>query len=154
MKLSATFMLSAVVLAACASAPAPKPPTTAELLLGAWTCETKTDAIVIKTAPITYLAGGKSTFHIVLNGSASSMAFEVIGDGEGAWVLHEGDKLEDKIVAAKVAGAKMNGNPVPPAMIQGMVDSLINRSSTGSIAVTKTTMTQTTTDGQITRCTR
>jgi hypothetical protein len=154
MKSLVILTIPALMLAACASAPAPKPPTTGELLLGSWTCETKTDAIVIKTAPITYLEGGKSTFHIVLSGSASSMAFEVIGDGEGAWVLHEGDKLEDKIVAAKVAGAKMNGKPVPPAMIQGMVDSIINRSSTGSIVVTKATMTQTTTDGQVTNCTR
>jgi hypothetical protein len=144
----------ALMLTACASAPAAKPPTTAELLLGAWTCETKADAVTIKTAPITYLDGGKSTFHISLSGSASSMAFEVVGDGEGAWVLHEEDNLEDKIVSAKVASAKMNGNPVPPAMIQGMIDQIINKSSTGAIKVTKTTMTQTTKDGQVTNCTR
>ena len=151
-----TFLLAApaLMLAACASAPAAKPPTTAELLLGSWTCETKADAILIKTAPITYLAGGKSTFHIVLSGSSSAMAFEVVGDGEGTWVLHEADQLEDKILSAKVSSAKMNGNPVPPAMIQGMVDQIINKSSTGKIVVTKTTMTQTTADGQVTSCTR
>jgi hypothetical protein len=154
MKHLVIMSLPALMFGACASTPAPKPPTTAELLLGAWTCETKTDAIRIKTAPITYLAGGKSTFHIVLSGSASSMVFEISGDGEGSWMLREGDTLEDKIVAARVASATMNGNPVPSAMIQGLVDSLINKSSTGSIVVTKTAMTQTTADGQVTTCTR
>lgn len=154
MKRLVSLAVPALIVTACASAPTAKPPTTAELLLGAWNCETKADAILIKTAPITYVAGGKSTFHIVLSGSSSAMAFEVVGDGEGTWVLHEADSLEDKIVSAKVASAKMNGNPVPPAMIQGMVDQIINKSSTGKIAVTQTTMTQTTADGQVTSCTR
>lgn len=152
------------LLAACASAPAAKPPTTTELLMGAWTCETKADALTMKTAPITYLPGGKSTFHVVGSGSAGAMAFEVVGDGEGTWQLLPGDKgadgkpgpekLEDKITSVNVVSAKMNGQDIPPAMVQGLSGQLVNQSSVGTIVVTKTAMTQTTPDGHVTSCTR
>lgn len=151
----AAVVAIAALLSACASAPPPKPPTTEELLLGTWTCQSNLQGQADITSVITYVKGGSSTFKLNVKAAMGAMSLELDGEGTGAWRLLEGDNLENKVSDVTVKAAKMNGNPVDVAMIQGMANQMLaNQSSTAPIKVTKTTMTETTKEGAATNCTR
>ena len=146
----------AVLIAGCASAP-PKPLTPAQMLVGTWTCDGKIGSTASIKGQMTYVSGGTTTFHLNIAGGQGAFQIEAAGDGAGSWALTPDDKqLEAKVTSLKIASAILNGKPVSPELVQGLVNQmLVGQSTTAAVAITPTTLTLAGTDGaNATTCTR
>ena len=146
--------IAAVLLAACATTP-PKPKTPAEMLVGAWTCETRTSAVAI-TAKMTYSPDGKAAGDISVGSAGNpTMMFAATGKVEGSWKLLENDtKLEQTIASATITSAKLNDQAIDPAMAQAMIGpSLAGQSSVTTMKLDDKTLTVTDETGNVTSCT-
>lgn len=141
----------AVLGASCAT----KPPTTADLLVGTWTCESKPNFGAIKST-ITYSPDGKANAKMSVAGSGGALAAEAEGDVEGAWKLvEEGAKLEQSIANVTITSAKLNGQTVDPGMAQAMIGPYLSgQSATTAIKVDQANLTLTNADGNVTACAR
>jgi hypothetical protein len=150
----AVLGIAFALLAACATTP-PKPKTPAEMLLGKWTCETKSSAVAI-TAVMTYLPDGKAAGDISVASANPTMMFAATGKVDGGWKLLENDtKLEQTITNVTIAGAKMNDQTIEPAMAQAMIGpSLAGQSSVTTMKLDDKTLTLTDATGNVTNCTR
>ncbi len=153
-----SFVLAAaagLVVAACASTPEEaKPMTLDQMVIGKWTCETSSDGMNIK-ATLDYVAGGKSTYVTNVNGDAGGMKIEMTGNGDAVWAVQPDGKLTETIKTLKVTAGKMNGNDVPPAMLQSMVEGmLVGQSSTSTVTMSGGAMVLTDADGVVTNCAR
>ena len=142
---------TAVLCASCAT----KPPTTADLLLGSWTCESKPSFGTIK-ATTTYSPDGKAKAQISVAGSGGALAVEAAGDVEATWKLVEEDaKIEQSIAGVTITSAKLNGQDVDPGMAQAMIAPyLAGQSATSAVKVDKTSLTLTSADSVVTACSR
>jgi hypothetical protein len=140
-----------VIVAGCATTP----PTTTELLLGTWNCESTAGTTNIKGA-VTYLAGGKGSIKVDVSGGQGTLVYVAAGEGETSWKLLEGDtKLEFKIDTVTVTSAKLNGQTVDPKMAQTLIGpSLTGQSTTSTVKIDRTSLTLTAADGTVTSCTR
>lgn len=145
--------IASLLLAACAATPKPKTP--AELLLGAWTCETKSSSVVI-SAVMTYSPDGKAAGNISVASANPTMMFAATGKVDGSWKLLENDtKLEQTIANATITSAKLNDQTVEPAMAQAMIGpSLAGQSSVTTMQLDDKTLTLTDATGNVTNCTR
>jgi hypothetical protein len=134
---------------------ATKPPTTANLLLGTWNCESKPSFGTIK-GTTTYSPGGKAAGRLTIAGSGGAMAVEATGDVEATWkLLEDNAKLEQTIAGIKIISAKLNGQDIEPGMAQSMVAPMIaGQSTTSTVKVDKTNLVLTSDDGAVTTCTR
>lgn len=141
----------AVLVASCAS----EPKTPAEMLLGTWQCETKSNDITIK-GPFTYLEGGKSTFEPSVGGEVGpGMKLDMSGAAEGTWTFLPDGKLEQVITKLVVAKGQVGGQDVPVPMLQGMVDQMIvNQKASSTPTITPTSLTLTSSDGSASTCSR
>lgn len=153
MKRMVLFTGVLLVLAACMT----KPPTTTELLLGTWNCESHPTFGTI-AGTTTYSPDGKGIGHLTVVGSGSGMAVEAAGDVTASWKLLEDDtKLQQTIDNLTVTSAKLNGNVVQPKMAQAMLAPFIGGQNTTSaikIDPKAKTMTLTAADGSVTNCKR
>ncbi|HEX5007129.1 MAG TPA: hypothetical protein VFV70_08455 [Hyphomonadaceae bacterium] len=150
-----TVGASLVLVAACATTP-PKPKTPAELLLGTWTCETRTSAVAI-TANMTYSADGKETGEMSVGSAGNpTMMFAATGKVDGSWKLIENDtKLQQTLANVTITSAKLNDQVIEPAMAQSMIGpSLAGQSSVTDMKIDDKTLTLTDSSGTITSCTR
>jgi hypothetical protein len=145
------LIASLVVLAGCAT----RPPTTTELLLGAWNCELTAGPVAIKGA-FNYAPEGKGDFNVNVAGGIGTYQIDAQGEGSATWKLIEEDtKLESKIETVTITGAKVNGQVVAPAMAQSLLgQSLAGQSSTSTIKIDRTSLVLTQSDGSMTNCTR
>jgi hypothetical protein len=145
------LIASLVVLAGCAT----KPPTTTELLLGAWNCELTAGPVTIKGV-FNYAPEGKGNFNVNVTGGIGTFQIDAQGEGNATWKLVEEDaKLESKIETVTIASAKVNGNVVAPAMAQTLLGpSLAGQTSTSTIKIDKTSLVLTQPDGSATNCAR
>jgi hypothetical protein len=150
MKLS-VFGFAAICLAACATSP----PTTEQLLLGAWKCEAPIGSGTLK-GDVAYEAGGKSTMKVTFTGNMAGATVEAIGNGDATWALLEDNtKLESKIGNLSITSVKMGDQVIEPAMAQAMIGPMLaGQSAVSTIKVDKTDLTLTATDGTVTSCTR
>ena len=149
------FVTASLVLAACATAP-PKPKTPSELLLGTWTCETKTSAVAI-TAKMTYSADGKEIGEMSVGSAGNpAMMFAATGKADGSWQLIENDtKLQQTLANVTITSAKLNDQVIEPAMAQSMIGpSLAGQSSVTNVEIDDKTLTLTDSTGTVTSCTR
>ena len=137
-------------LAACATTP-----TTTQLVLGTWNCESKASFGTIKSTN-TYSPDGTGKAHLNVAGAVGAMNFEAVGDADATWKLLEEDtKIEQKISGVTVTSAKLNGNTIDPKMAQTMIGPyLAGQSAASAIKVDAKTLTLTGTDGSATNCTR
>jgi len=137
-------------LAACATTP-----TTTQLLIGTWNCESKPAFGSIKTTT-TYSPDGTGKAHLAVAGTSGALTFEAVGDADATWKLLEEDtKIELKVNNVTVTSAKLNGNTIDPKMAQTMIGPyLAGQSATSAIKVDQKTLTLTATDGSVTNCTR
>ncbi len=132
---------AATALAACATAP--KPPTTAELLVGTWACTGKVGPADM-AADVTYATGGLSSMKLSATMQQGAMNVALSGTGSGTWALDKGDQLEESVTDVKLDSASMNGKEIGVAMFQGMLAQALGKESTTSaVAVTKTSLTLT-----------
>ncbi|MBI1358801.1 MAG: hypothetical protein GC155_00790 [Alphaproteobacteria bacterium] len=131
---------AATALAACATAP--KPPTTAELLVGKWECAGKVGPADM-TEDVTYATGGTSTMKLSAAMQQGAMNVALSGTGAGTWALNEGDQLEETVTDVKIDSASVNGKEVGVAMFQGLLAQALDKPTTSSVAVTKTDLTLT-----------
>jgi len=125
----------ALALGACASSgggtTAAKTP--ADQILGKWTCTAAPEGISSE-AVVDYIKGGKATVDAKLSMKQSGMAVEILATGEATWAFLPTGKLEEAITSLNVTKGTMNGNDVPPAMIQGMIQqSVVGQKTTSSI---------------------
>ena len=147
--------VTALLFAACATTP-PKPKTPAEMLLGTWTCETKSSGVAIN-AKMTYSQDGKAAGDISVGSSGNpTMMFAATGKVEGSWKLLENDtKLEQTIANITITTAKLNDQTIEPSMAQAMIGpSLAGQSSVTAMKMDDRTLTLTDTTGNVTNCTR
>jgi len=145
------FAAVLTLVAGCAT----KPPTTTDLLLGTWNCESKPSFGTIK-GTTTYSSGGEAAGRLTIAGSGGPMAVEATGDIDASWKLLEDDaKLEQTIDGIKITSAKLNGQDIEPGMAQSMLAPMIaGQSATSAIKIDKTSLVLTSTDGAVTTCTR
>ena len=136
---------------ACATSP----PTTEQLLLGAWKCEAPIGSGQLK-GDVTYEAGGKSTMKVAFTGNMAGAKVEAVGDGDATWALLEDNtKLESKIGNLNITSVKMGEQVIEPAMAQAMIGPMLaGQSAVSTIKVDKTSLTLTAADGTVTSCTR
>jgi hypothetical protein len=156
-KMRRLILASAVsfLLAACATSP-PKPKTPAEMLLGRWSCETRTSAVAI-SSNMTYSPDGKAVGEISVGSAGNpTMMFAATGKVDGSWKLIENDtKLQQTLANVTITGAKLNEQVIEPAMAQSMIGpSLAGQSSVTTMKVDDKTLTLTDTTGTATNCTR
>ena len=137
-------------LASCATTP-----TTTQLLLGTWNCESKPAFGVIKTTT-TYAPDGGGKAHLTVTGASGALNFEAVGDADATWKLLEEDtKIEQKVSAVTVSSAKLNGNTVDPKMAQTLIGPyLAGQSAASAIKIDAKTLTITAADGSVTNCAR
>jgi hypothetical protein len=140
-----------VLLAGCAT----KPPTTTDLLLGAWNCELTAGPVAIKGV-FSYLPEGKGMFNVNISGGIGTYQIDAKGEGDATWKLIEDDsKLESKIETVTITEATVNGQTVAPAMAQSLLgQSLAGQSTTSTVKVDKTSLVLTQDDGAATNCSR
>lgn len=124
-----------LVLGACASSgggtTAAKTP--ADRILGKWTCAATSEGIQSETV-IDYSKDGKAAVGAELSFSQSGMAIAISATGEATWAFLPDGKLEEAIASLNVTKGTMNGNNVPPAMIQGMVQqSVVGQKRTATV---------------------
>ena len=145
------FGIASVLLAACATTP----PTTEQLLLGAWKCEAPIGSGKL-AGDVTYEAGGKSTMKVAFTGDMAGSKVEAIGNGDATWALLEDKtKLESKIGNLTLTSVKMGDQVIEPAMAQAMIGPMLaGQSAVSTIKVDKTNLTLTATDGTVTSCKR
>ena len=150
MKLN-VFGFAAICLVACATSP----PTTEQLLLGAWKCEAPMGSGALK-GDVAYEAGGKSTMKVTFTGNMAGATVEAIGNGDATWALLEDNtKLESKIGNLSITSVKMGDQVIEPAMAQAMIGPMLaGQSAVSTIKVDKTNLTLTATDGTVTSCMR
>jgi hypothetical protein len=143
--------LAAIFLAACATSP----PTTEQLLLGAWKCEAPIGSGKL-AGDVTYEAGGKSTMKVTFTGEMAGSKVEAIGNGDATWTLLEDNtKLESKIGNLALTSVKMGEQVIEPAMAQAMIGPMLaGQSAVSTIKVDKANLTLTATDGTVTSCKR
>ena len=127
--------LGAMALGACASSggatSAAKTP--ADQILGKWTCTAAPEGVASE-AVIDYAKGGKATVDAKLSVNQSGMAVEILAKGDASWVFLPSGKLEETITSLTVTKGTMNGNDVPPAMIQGMIQqSVVGQKTTSAV---------------------
>lgn len=123
-----------LALGACASsgeAAAPKTP--AEMILGKWTC-TATPEGIASEAVVDYQKGGAAKVDAKLSVNQGGMAAEILATGDATWAFLPDGKIEETITALNVTKGTMNGNDVPPAMIQGMIqNSVVGQKTTATV---------------------
>lgn len=131
------MLLATAVLAlgACASSGGGTTAATpADKIIGKWTCLAAPEGIQSE-AVVDYLKGGKATVDAKLNVTQGGMAIEILATGEATWAFLPSGKLEEAITSLNVTKGTANGNDVPPAMIQGMVQSSVVGQKTTSTVV-------------------
>jgi hypothetical protein len=146
------FAVTVVLVAACATTPK----TPAQLLVGTWTCESKSNFGSIKSA-MTYAPDGKAGGEMSVAGTGNpTMLIEAAGKVDGSWKLLENDtKLEQTLANVTVTSAKLNSQAIDPKMAQAMLgSSLAGQSTTTAIKIDAASMTLTSEGGDITSCTR
>lgn len=126
---------AALVLGACATSggatAGAKAP--ADQILGKWTCTAAPEGMPTE-AVIDYIKGGKATAGVKLGVEQSGMKVAIEATGDATWAFLANGKLEETITALNVTKATMNGNNVPPAMIQGMVQqSVVGQKTTSTV---------------------
>jgi hypothetical protein len=151
----AVLGIAFIFLAACGTTPS-KPKTPADLLLGTWSCETKSGAVAIN-AKMTYSPDGKAAGEMTVGGAGNpTMMFAAAGKVDGSWKLLENDtKLEQTIANVTITSAKLNDQTIEPAMAQSMIgSSLAGQSSVTTMKIDDKTLTLTDASGTVTNCTR
>lgn len=140
-----------VLTAGCAT----KPPTTTDLLLGAWNCELTAGPATIKGV-FDYAPEGKGAYKVNVIGKIGTFEIDANGSGAASWKLLEEDtKLESKIETVTITDAKVNGQVVAPAMAQTLLGQyLAGQGTTSTIKIDKTSLVLTTADGSATNCKR
>lgn len=147
----------ALALGACASSgggtTAAKTP--ADQILGKWNCTAAPEGIQSE-ALIDFIKGGKATVDAKLSLEQGGMAIVIAATGEANWVFLPDGKLEETITALNVTKGTMNGNDVPPAMIQGMIQqSVVGQKTTSTVVFTGDTYVATDDgSGTVTTCKR
>lgn len=135
------------VVAGCASAPPapppppPKPPTPAEMLVGAWSCETAAGPATIRMKP-TYKADGTASIDLAISGGGGAFTVEAAGTADGKWQLLESDtKLQQTLSGLKLTSVKVNGADMDPAQAQGMIAPYIaGQSATAAVEIAPTSL--------------
>jgi len=130
-----TPVLFALALGACASSgsgtTAAKTP--ADMILGKWTC-TATPEGISSEAVVDYIKGGTAKVDAKLGMNQGGMAVEILANGDATWAFLPDGKIEEAITSLTVVKGTMNGNDVPPAMIQGMIQqSVVGQKTTSTI---------------------
>ncbi len=130
------ILLATAVLAlgACASSggeTAAKTP--ADMIVGKWTCSAAPEGIQ-SDAVVDYIKGGAAKVDAKLAVEQGGMAIEILATGDATWTFLPDGKLEETITALNVTKGTMNGNDVPPAMIQGMIQqSVVGQKTTANV---------------------
>jgi hypothetical protein len=136
---------------ACASAPA----TTADRILGTWTCEALISGGSLK-GDMTYAKGGKATLKLNYTGTMANQPVVAAGEADGTWELVESDaKIKSTIGNLNVTSVKVGESDVAPAMAQALIGPMLaGQSSTSAITLEQNRLTLTAEDGTVTNCTR
>ncbi|RYG30686.1 MAG: hypothetical protein EON93_14325 [Burkholderiales bacterium] len=128
----------ALALGACASSGGGSGTTSAktpaDMILGKWTCTAAPEGIASE-AVIDYAKGGTAKVDAKLSVNQGGMAVEIHANGDANWAFLPDGKLEETITSLNVIKGTMNGNDVPPAMIQGMIQQSVVGQKTTSAAV-------------------
>jgi hypothetical protein len=138
-------------LASAASAQGAKP-AAEQALSGTWKCSADSPEAAV-TSTTVYLPGGKETFDVLVKVAQADMEFTASGAGD--WKLQPDGKVAETITSLTVKTAKMNGQDVPVADMQSMVEGMIvNQTSTSTIELKDGGMTLTDQDGVTSTCKR
>ena len=130
------ILLATAVLAlgACASSGSETvAKTPADMILGKWTCTAMPEGVASE-AVVDYIKGGTAKVDAKLSVNQGGMAVEILATGDATWAFLPDGKLEEGISSLNVTKGTMNGNDVPPAMIQGMIqDSVVGQKTTATV---------------------
>ena len=145
--------MAAVLLAACASTgeTAQSP---ADQVVGNWTCKTVSEGVTVDGA-VNYMAGGTGKADVGIVADQGGMAVNIKATAESEWSFLEDGRMRESITKATVTSGSMNGQTVPAAMIQPMIeDMVVDQATTSTVEFAGNAMKLTSDDGTVTDCTR
>jgi hypothetical protein len=150
-----TATVAALLLGACASAPTSRP---GDLILGKWTCSAAREGMNV-VGDVTYAKDGTAVGDAKLAIKAGGTDIALTADVDSAWRILPDGKLEETIRSAKVKTANTGGADAPPAVVESMIQPVVDQMIVGQTATSTVvfdgqTMTQVDDKGDKTVCKR
>jgi hypothetical protein len=147
--------LAFVALAACGSAPEPQTPQ--QMIMGKWTCATESENITI-SGVFDYQANGLAESQSNIGVDAGAVQIALTADADSTWGFGVDGKLTETVTAMTLTSATMGGQPMPPDMVeslvQPMIDGVVGESSTSTVVFGEGSFVSTTDDDIVTTCKR